>query len=120
MVFHGACRQPAAWTAALLLTGVLGACAVQPRPDDNPPPSAASRPASPAPASAATRLARSERVVARNDRFLIYVPQSGETPASIAKQFLGGEDRAWMIVDFNGIAEAKPGQPLVVPLQSTN
>jgi len=66
------------------------------------------------------RPARTDRILARNDRFLIYVPGSGDTLASIAKRFLGAEDRAWAIVDFNGIAEAKPGQPLIVPLQSIN
>jgi peptidoglycan/xylan/chitin deacetylase (PgdA/CDA1 family) len=112
-------RRQSALIAAALPACVLCACAVQPRPADT---------AEAAPAgyafqpfgSASTRPARTDRIVAPNDRFIIYVPEGGDTLASIAKQFLGGEDRAWVISDFNNISEARPAQPLVIPLQALN
>ena len=59
-------------------------------------------------------------VLGRSDRLLIYQPKSDDSLASIAARFLGTEDKAWMIGDFNGIAKPEPGQPLVVPLKAFN
>ena len=115
------CRGPGrrAWVAAGLLAGALAACAVPPHTNETALVVSPSRPGA-APVTVPTRPVRSGQIIARNDRFLIYVPKTGDTFASIANQFLGGEDRAWVIADFNERAEVKPGQPLVVPLQSIN
>lgn len=59
-------------------------------------------------------------VLGRNQRFLVYQPGTGETLRSIAANFLGSEERYWTIADFNGIARAEAGHPLVVPLKSPN
>lgn len=105
--------------AALVAVG-LSACAVPERPTESALVVERSRPAY-APVGGATKKpVRPGQVIARNDRFLIYLPAAGDTFASIANQFLGGEDRGWMITDFNETAEVRPGQPLVVPLQSLN
>ena len=83
----------------------------------------ASKPAV-APAEPAERRAEAPagngNVIARNDRFVIYQPERGESMAAIASRFLGSADRAWEIADFNGNASAEPGQPVVVPLKTLN
>ena len=110
----------AVWIAAVLIAVGLSACAAPEPPRESALVLERSRPAY-APATGVTKKpARPGQVIARNDRFLIYLPAAGDTFASIATQFLGSEDRAWMITDFNEMAEVKPGQPLVVPLQSIN
>jgi peptidoglycan/xylan/chitin deacetylase (PgdA/CDA1 family) len=99
----------AAPLAVALAAWLLGACTTTP-----PAPGAAAV-APPAPAAPA----RGE-VLARGDWFLVYQPIPGETLRSIAAQFLGSEDRYWAIADFNGVARADAGQPLVVPLKPVN
>jgi peptidoglycan/xylan/chitin deacetylase (PgdA/CDA1 family) len=63
---------------------------------------------------------RATGVIGKSDRFVIYVPEAGETLASIAKRFLGAEQRQWEIADFNGVALATPGRALAVPLGQLN
>jgi peptidoglycan/xylan/chitin deacetylase (PgdA/CDA1 family) len=111
---------PALFSAALA-AGVLGACALLPRPAETLAVTTSSRPsAASLPTISPPAGVRIDRIIARNDRFAIYVPEAGDTLSSIARQFFGSEDLAWMISDFNGIHEPKPGQPLVVPLHSLN
>ncbi len=59
-------------------------------------------------------------VIGRSDRLLIYRPSRDDTLRSIAAQFLGDEERDWVIADFNHIKGAVPDQPLVVPLKPLN
>lgn len=59
-------------------------------------------------------------VLGRNERFLVYQPRADETLRTIAAQFLGNEDRYWVIGDANGITKVEPGQPLIVPLKALN
>jgi len=89
---------------ALVLTAFLAACAT-PRPPEAPP---------------APVVRASGGVLAANDRFVIYVPESGDTLGAIARRFLGAEERQWEIADFNGAAQVVPGRALVVPLQPVN
>lgn len=104
--------RAAAPVAVLLAAWLLGACTTPP-----PAPAAPSVPTAAAPAPRAP--ARGE-ILARGDWFLVYQPIAGETLRSIAAQFLGSEDRYWAIADFNGVARADAGQPLVVPLKTVN
>jgi peptidoglycan/xylan/chitin deacetylase (PgdA/CDA1 family) len=67
-----------------------------------------------------SRSSSAEQILARNERFLIYVPSPNDTLASIAGRVLGNEADAWIIAEFNDITEPKPGQPLVVPLRPNN
>jgi peptidoglycan/xylan/chitin deacetylase (PgdA/CDA1 family) len=64
--------------------------------------------------------ADSGEVLARSERFIIYVPGRGDTLRSIAARFLGSEDQHWVIGDFNGITRPEPGQTMVVPLKQLN
>lgn len=70
--------------------------------------------------SAPVLTLRAGQILGRNDRFLIYVPASNETLRTIARRFLGNEERYGMIGDMNGIKHARAGQPVVVPLQPIN
>ena len=88
--------------------GLLAACGTPPQ-----------APGAPDAAPAAAVPARGQ-VLGRNQRFLVYQPAAGDTLRSIAANFLGSEERYWAIADFNGIARAEPGQPLVVPLKPAN
>jgi peptidoglycan/xylan/chitin deacetylase (PgdA/CDA1 family) len=94
---------------ALAATVLSGCSALRPQQEPEPEISA---PASP-PRDAS-------QVIARNDRFLIYLPGTGDTLASVARRFLGTEQRQWLIAEFNGITRIQAGQAVVVPLQATN
>lgn len=85
--------------------GLLASCATPPDP--------AARPG-------AAAEARSEAIIARNDRFVIYAPEAGDTLASVARRFLGAEERQWEIADFNGSATLQRGRIVVIPLQPVN
>lgn len=65
-------------------------------------------------------MATKRGVIAQNERFVIYSPQADETLRSLARDFLGDVERYWEIAEFNGIAQATPGEPLVIPLHSRN
>ncbi len=71
-------------------------------------------------ASAAVPAARPDAIVARNDDFVIYAPEEGDTLASLARRFLGTEERAWEIADFNGSARVERGHVVVIPLHAVN
>jgi peptidoglycan/xylan/chitin deacetylase (PgdA/CDA1 family) len=72
-------------------------------------------------ATAATAAAPANgEVLARNDRYAIYLPAQGESLRSIAGNLLGHEDRDWVIGEYNEVTRAEPGQPLVIPLKSRN
>lgn len=59
-------------------------------------------------------------VIGRSDRLLIYRPGRDDTLRSIAAQFLGDDDRDWVIAEFNRVNGVVPDQPLVVPLKPVN
>ncbi len=100
----------AAWATFATLAAALSGCGSAP-----PAP-----PASPRDLPAAPADAKAGEVLARSDRFVIYLPAAGDTLRSIAARFLGAADRDWMIGDFNGIGRAEAGQVLVVPLKPMN
>lgn len=59
-------------------------------------------------------------VLARNERFAVYLPRAEDTLASIARSYLGEAERAWEIAEFNQIAELTAGEALVIPLRPVN
>jgi peptidoglycan/xylan/chitin deacetylase (PgdA/CDA1 family) len=59
-------------------------------------------------------------VLARNERFALYVAGPGDTLASIAKQFIGDERLQGEIADLNRVARVAPGQLVAVPLRPQN
>jgi peptidoglycan/xylan/chitin deacetylase (PgdA/CDA1 family) len=56
-------------------------------------------------------------VVARNDRFALYVAGPGDTLAGIAKRFLGDERLQGEIAELNRVTRVEPGQLVAVPLR---
>lgn len=73
-----------------------------------------------APLPAALPEVRPNAIVARNDNFVIYMPEAGETLGQIARRFLGDESRQWEIADFNGTATITAGRAIVIPLRPVN
>jgi len=59
-------------------------------------------------------------VIARNNRFVVYVPRAEDTLASVARDVLGSDSRAWEITEFNNITDLSPGQAIAIPLQPVN
>ncbi len=94
---------------ALAAAALLAACGTAP-----PAPPPAPQRAAPSPAPA-----RGE-VIAHNERYAIYLPAERDSLRSIAQRLLGSEELEWVIGDFNNVAQAEAGQPLVVPLKSPN
>lgn len=96
------------WCLAVWLLG-LSACGNVPDA-----PSATAKPPAPP--------ARSEgRVLARNERLLVYQSADGDTLRGIAKRFLGSAELGWAVADFNRLApnQALP-DTLIVPLAQRN
>lgn len=58
--------------------------------------------------------------LARNERFVIYQPERGDTLQGIAARYLGDAERWWEIADFNAVAALEAGRPVVVPLRTLN
>lgn len=104
---------PAAWWWAGLAAGflLLGGCGTPVSPASAP--AVVASPASPTESAAA----RQGVVVGRHERLLVVLPAEGETPAELAKRFLGNADLAWRIAEANGQRwDLPPGEPAVVPL----
>ena len=72
------------------------------------------------PATVAVQPPPAGQVLARNDRFIIYEPDAGDSLRSLAGAYLGDESKDWMIAEFNGITSVKPGEALVIPLRHLN
>jgi peptidoglycan/xylan/chitin deacetylase (PgdA/CDA1 family) len=47
---------------------------------------------------------------------LLVMARHGDTPASIAQRYLNDGSKAWMIVEYNGIAAFSGGDPVMVPV----
>ena len=100
-------RRGAGW--ALLLScvlAVLSGCST---------PSTSPTVAAPTPSAASN-----EGVLARNDRWLLYLPQPQDSYASIAARFLGSGQRDWEVAEANAGAKPRAGYPTIVPLKPTN
>ena len=63
---------------------------------------------------------RTTQVLGQNDRYVVLVAGEGETPASLAKEFLGDALLGWRVEDANGGDTIRPGQQVVIPLQPDN
>lgn len=93
---------------AVAVSGITG-CATAPPPAPIAAPRAAPAEAEP-----------THGVLARNERFVLYLPAPEDTLESIAERFLGSAGRAWELADFNGVSGARPGTVVAVPLRPVN
>jgi peptidoglycan/xylan/chitin deacetylase (PgdA/CDA1 family) len=103
--------QAIRWIGGSVLAAVIAGCAAPPAntPQDKP-----------RSVAAGATLPATGEVLGRSDRFVIYKPEPEDTLRTIAARFLGGEDRYWVIGDFNNISRVEAGQPVVVPLKASN
>jgi peptidoglycan/xylan/chitin deacetylase (PgdA/CDA1 family) len=74
----------------------------------------------PPPAQVDTPEVKPESIIARSESFIIYAPEDGDTLASLARRFLGTEERSFEIADFNGITRIERGHVVVIPLRPVN
>ena len=111
---------------ALLSTALLlAACASEPVPDAGRPAAAVQAPASVLPgrdgASAGTAWPQARgRVLARNERLLVYRSAPGDSHEGVAARFLGAASQAWQITQANDAARSATQQVWLVPLQPLN
>jgi peptidoglycan/xylan/chitin deacetylase (PgdA/CDA1 family) len=56
-------------------------------------------------------------LLARDDRYVVVVAQSGDTLASLAQRWLGDASRRDAIAQFNGLDEARAGEAVAIPLK---
>ena len=56
----------------------------------------------------------------KSENYIVYRIVGGETPASLAKRFLGDEKKAWMIEDENEGVSFIKDQWIVIPLKDQN
>lgn len=101
------------WAAIALAVLALAGCGTSP-PDEE----VAALPKASAESHASTPM--NGEVLARSNRLVIYRPGDGDDLRSIAARFLGSEDKAWVIGEFNGVSRIDTGEPLVVPLKPLN
>lgn len=115
-------RQIRGWLLASFAGTAIAACAGLPpsAPPTPQPPAATTLPPDKAPAPVSEPSAPTTGVIAKSDRILIYSPKQGESLRSIAREFLGDEERDWEIAALNEVSVAQPGEPLVIPLQPRN
>jgi peptidoglycan/xylan/chitin deacetylase (PgdA/CDA1 family) len=91
-------------STALLAVCVAAGCGVTP----------------PQPDAGARSKSTTGSVVGRDSDFVVVVAQAGDTLASLAQNYLGDSRRDWWIGEFNNVAQARPGQELVIPLKARN
>jgi peptidoglycan/xylan/chitin deacetylase (PgdA/CDA1 family) len=108
------------WRLALTIAALTGCATVSPLAPSPPVSASSSVPnATPSVSSSPLKLS-TDRVIAKDERFVIYKARPGDTLRSLALEYLGDEDRYWEIADFNGAKRTEPDQVLVIPLKPSN
>lgn len=102
----------------MAIAALTGCAAVPPPAPAVPTP--ASAPSPPTSAAPPASKPSTDQVIAKDDHFVIYRPRRGDTLRSLAREYLGDEERYWEIADFNNVSRAEPDQALVIPLKPSN
>ena len=68
---------------------------------------------------AGARTQQSGNHIYQSKKYVIYQPRSGDSPASIAKRFLGDPRKAWLIEEANQ-APMDARSPVIIPLKPQN
>lgn len=108
--------------AGLATALLLAACASRPPPPSAGPPPAPSAPAPEGePETAASEWPQARgRVLARNERLLVYRSAPGDSPEGVAARFLGAASQAWQVNAANAATALASQQAWLVPLQPLN
>jgi peptidoglycan/xylan/chitin deacetylase (PgdA/CDA1 family) len=56
----------------------------------------------------------------RSEDFIVVLAKAGDTPESLAAQYLGDRAKAWMIEDYTGARSFTAGQQVVIPARPWN
>ena len=88
----------------------LSACATATPPASEPTAAAPAAPAKPKPRPAAYQ----------SEDFVVTFARPGDTPETLAQQYLGAAAQAWMIEDYTGLRAFAPGQEVVIPRRPWN
>jgi peptidoglycan/xylan/chitin deacetylase (PgdA/CDA1 family) len=110
------------WVAPALLAAILlvtGACATTTSTIEPPPPPRASTPPVSAPPAAPTARETIPELF-ESSNFVVTFAKPGDTPATLAKRYLGDENKAWMIEDYTGKQSFAPGEEVVIPREPWN
>jgi peptidoglycan/xylan/chitin deacetylase (PgdA/CDA1 family) len=102
--------------AALLATGACATTAPV-SPPSPPPPRVSTVPPPPSPLPAAPEP-RPEMF--ESSDFVVTFAKPGDTPATLAKRYLGDANKAWMIEDYTGKQSFAPGEEVVIPREPWN
>ena len=70
--------------------------------------------------SASSKRGTQEAQYYKSENYIVYRAVGGETPASLAKRFLGDAKKAWVIEDENKGTKIEKDQWVVVPLKDQN
>jgi peptidoglycan/xylan/chitin deacetylase (PgdA/CDA1 family) len=57
---------------------------------------------------------------AKDDEFVVLISKKNDSLKSLAKKYLGDENRSWIIADFNNIDHVTPKREIVIPLKPQN
>jgi peptidoglycan/xylan/chitin deacetylase (PgdA/CDA1 family) len=79
--------------------------------------SAPSAAASATPSAPRAAVLSPEKPEVRTEDFVAVLVKAGETLATLAEKYLGSKDKAWLLSDFNGVAEAAEGMEIIIPLK---
>jgi len=57
---------------------------------------------------------------AQDDEYVVLITKKNDSLASLAQKYLGNENKAWLIADFNKIKNIVPKREIVIPLKPQN
>jgi peptidoglycan/xylan/chitin deacetylase (PgdA/CDA1 family) len=105
---------------ALVVTTLLatGACATTTSVAPPPPPSVSTPTAPSVPVPPVVRETLPE--LFESSDFVVTFAKPGDTPATLAKRYLGDANKAWMIEDYTGKQSFAPGEEVVIPREPWN
>jgi len=59
-------------------------------------------------------------IIFQSEDYIVYILQGGETPASLAKRFLGDAEKSWVVEDANEGIPFEKDRTIAIPLKEEN
>ncbi|MGH7335057.1 MAG: polysaccharide deacetylase family protein [Candidatus Rokuibacteriota bacterium] len=103
--------------AAVLVTNACATTASVPPPPPPPPPRVSTPPP---PAVSPPTVRETLPELFESSDFVVTFAKPGDTPATLAKRYLGDASKAWMIEDYTGKQSFAPGEEVVIPREPWN